>query len=187
MRVGLLLAVILGCLLAGALPAAAEGCPLSTTSIAGGAGTEGVVGVVERRTLARNPLPWGTSVSVATRIWGDILAERWVVSARSLVDCAARPPQPAGTMTYDFRGAQADWTGAHPEAWFDGPAPAAQLAILDDRFGPPTSFPVGSGDRVMAWLRVALTEVAVIAGALVAAVVATVRRRIRRRRDPHLF
>ena len=188
-RRGLLIVTLtVGCLLAATPPAgAAENCDLAASTIESGVQAEGVVGVVERQTLARNPFPWGSSVSIATRIWGEILAERWAVSARALVECAPRPSQPAGTMTYDFRGAQADWTGIHPEAWYDGPAPAAQLALLDERFGPATTFPVGGGDRVMAWLRIALTEIAVAVGALVALIVATVRRRIRRRRDPHLF
>lgn len=173
-----------------AAPASAaepDECGLRPPTITTGMATDGVVGVVERRTLARNPLPWGSSVSVATRIWGDILAERWVVSARAMAECATRPSQPVGTVIYDFRGARAEWEGVYPEVWSPETAAAADLAALRSRFGDPTELPVGSVDRVMAWLRVATTEIALVAGALVGLTVGWFRRRVRRRRDRHLF
>jgi hypothetical protein len=148
---------------------------------------QGVVGVVERTTVASNPLPWGGSISVVTRIWGGITAERWIVTSRRMEPCPADPAQPIGTHQLDFRGADAVWDGTFSSLWYQTSVPEGDVLVLRHLFGREQTFAIGQGDRMMAWIRVAGTEAAVSMGLLVAAAVWLVRRRIRKRRDRHLF
>jgi hypothetical protein len=148
---------------------------------------QGVVGVAERTTLASNPLPWGGSISVVTRIWGGITAERWTVTSRRMDPCPADPAQPVGTRELDFRGSEAEWDGTYSAVWYPGDIPEGDLILLRHEFGQEQTFGVGGGDRIMAWVRVAGAEAGAVFALAVAAAVALIRRRMRRRRDRHLF
>lgn len=150
------------------------------------AAKEGVVGVVERETLASNPLPWGASIGVATRIWGGIRADRWKVSDRQFVSCPNDPPTGAGSIEYDFRGAEADW-GGQRHAISDIELNADEILLLETRFGVPESFEVSGVDRAMAVVRVWGFELTAVAVAVALGSAALWRERRRRRYDRTLF
>ncbi len=113
-----------------------------------------VIGAVERRVVAANPLPWGTSVAVTTRVWGNRRVDRWVVTKRRWNDCTFAEALPAGTYVYDFE-ARGGITPAYLR-WFpmDEPLDPAASDELIDRFGSLREFEISGSDRVFAWLRV---------------------------------
>jgi hypothetical protein len=185
MRAGVLALMVF--LIAAPVGAASDGCELRQPTFTEAVNTDGVVGVVERTTLARNPLPWGSSVSVATGIWGDIVAERWVVSARALASCSRSPVFDAGTISYDFRGSTAQWGDTYAQIWGAAPVEESEEVLLAAAFGELRTFDIGSGDRVMAWVRVASTEMILVLAIAGALVTAAIRRSRVRHTDPHLF
>lgn len=118
------------------------------------AGDRRVVGVVERRVVASSVMPWGASVAVTTRVWGNRRVERWVVSKGRFSRCTFALAQPGGTMVYDFEARE----GVTPPffRWFPTPEPvdSATADRWRQAFGSETSFEFTRLDRVLAWLRV---------------------------------
>lgn len=167
--------------------AAAETCPVPEPEFAQALSTDGVVGVVERHTLARNPLPWGASVSVAIRIWGGIRAERWKTSDWNLTSCPDDPSALVGTLEYDFRGTEAEWEGRRNEITRPTTLSPDESLLLDAQFGSPESFEVSSVDRFMAGIRVWGLEAIVAGGLLIIAISRAVLSGRRKRYDRHLF
>ena len=184
-RINAMLVLILA---VGLMGAAADGCEEPTEpEFVSAATNQGVVGVVERRTLASNPLPWGTSISVATRIWGGITAERWKVSDRRFTECPPYPAAAVGSIEYDFRGSEADWGGQRNGVTRDEELTGAEKLVLDIEFGEAQSFPVSDVDRTMAVIRLWGLELTIGVVAFTFGVVALFRRRRARRYDRHLF
>lgn len=172
-------ALIAALVLAGVLVGAQSPCRESVDLVSG-ASQPGVTGVVERRVVASNPLPWGRSVSVLVRFWGGGQVEKWVVSGRA-DDCAS-PREPVGTLSYQRIG------GGEPDLLQpsgDEISPLEVAAIQND-FGPPQTFRIGAFDRFMATLRVYPT-VPLVALVAVTIVAMTFRRRRRRAADRYLF
>ncbi|MGF1665663.1 MAG: hypothetical protein ACFCVC_05255 [Acidimicrobiia bacterium] len=185
-RLAVLVALVPGLMVMSAAPAHA--CePLPDPSFEQAVANDGVVGVVERETLASNPLPWGTSVSVVTRIWGGIRADRWKVSNMGFNDCPDDPVRSPGSFEYDFRGAEAEWDGVQSHIGSPLELPENDLALVVAEFGPSEAFTVGGVDRFMAHVRVFGFELTVAIAVLIVAIVALIRRRIRKRYDRTLF
>lgn len=184
-------ALIISMLLAVALspsPALAASCEApEEPAFSRAAANEGVVGVVERKTLATNPLPWGASISVVTRIWGGIRTDRWKVSDRQFEACPRDPASSAGDLEYDFRGAEAEWGDQRSAITRrDGLTPEEAL-LLEARFGTPETFETSSVDRIMAVVRTWGFELTALIVATVIGLVAFIRRRRRKRLDRTLF
>ncbi len=174
--------------LAVASSTAAHACePLTEPSFEQAVSNDGVVGVVERETLALNPFPWGTSISVVTRIWGGIRADRWKVSNIGFNECPDHPSRSTGTLEYDFRGAEAEWTGVQSQIASEGELSEADLVLVVAEFGPSEEFAVGGFDRFMANVRVFGFELTVAIAVVIAGTVALIRRRVRKRYDRTLF
>jgi hypothetical protein len=185
-RLAVLMALVPGLMVMSAAPAHA--CePLAEPSFEQAVSNDGVVGVVERETLASNPLPWGTSISVVTRIWGGIRADRWKVSNMGFNDCPDDPVRSSGTFEYDFRGAEAVWDGLQSHIGAEQQLPENDLSLVIAEFGPSEEFTVGGVDRFMAHVRVFGFELTVAVAALIVGTVTLIRRRIRRRYDRTLF
>jgi hypothetical protein len=185
-RLAVLMALVPGLMVMSAAPAHA--CePLPEPSFEQAVSNDGVVGVVERETLASNPLPWGTSISVVTRIWGGIRADRWKVSNMGFNDCPDDPVRSPGSFEYDFRGAEAVWDGLQSHIGAEQQLPENDLSLVIAEFGPSEEFTVGGVDRFMAHVRVFGFELTAAIAVLIAGTVALIRRRIRRRYDRTLF
>ena len=166
---------------------AAVACqPLPEPDLASAVENQGVVGVVERETVASNPLPWGSSISVVTRIWGGIRADRWKVSSMNLNDCPDKPPHGVGTYEYDFRGAEAEWT---TQSFLSSERPFAidDLSLVIAEFGPAETFEISDVDRFMANVRMWGFELTVGLVSAAIIIVRLSRRRIRRKYDRTLF
>lgn len=161
-----------------AQPAGCE--PAPPDSLLANASLPTTSAVVEYTYLGSNPLPWGRSAMVATRVWGSGIAERWIVSDRNTADCPDLPVAEVGSVLYSFRGSGA------VEVLLDRPVSGSDAAALLVRFGEPRTYPVGGGDRTMAWVRVFPGVLLLALTAMSLLVVLVVRRR-RRRRDPFLF
>jgi hypothetical protein len=113
-----------------------------------------VVAVVERVVVADSVLPWGSSLAVTTRVWGERRVDRWAVTERELVDCTFAHSRSVGATIYDFE-ARGGITPPYLR-WFDRDAPVDEATSSDwtDRFGSVRSFETTTTDRVVAWLRV---------------------------------
>lgn len=113
-----------------------------------------VVAVVEREVVADSVLPWGSSLAVATRVWGERRVDRWAVTDRAFVDCTFAPSRPVGATVYDFE-ARGGITPPYLQ-WFDRDAPVdeATASAWTDRFGSVRAFETTTTDRIVAWLRV---------------------------------
>jgi hypothetical protein len=113
-----------------------------------------VVAVVEREVVADSVLPWGSSVAVTTRVWGERRVDRWAVTERGFVDCTFAQSRPVGATVYDFE-ARGGITPPYLR-WFDRDAPVEEAISSDwtDRFGSVRSFETTATDRVVAWVRV---------------------------------
>ena len=180
------LALVSGLVLMSAAPAHA--CePLPEPTFEQAVANDGVAGVVERETLASNPFPWGMSISVVTRIWGGIRADRWKVSNMGFNDCPDDPSRPTGSFEYDFRGADAEWNGVQSQIGSEQQLSEADLVVVIAEVGPSQEFAVGGVDRFMAHVRVFGFELTVAMALLIAGTVALIRRRIRKRYDRTLF
>jgi hypothetical protein len=166
----------------------AQACePLPEPTLQHAVNNEGVSGVVERQTLASNPFPWGASISVVTRIWGGIRAERWKVGDREFVECPTDPSHEIGTFAYDFRGAEAEWIGVQSHFAVEDQLAADEIHLIESEFGPAEIFAVTGVDRFMANIRMWGIELTLAIVALTTLVVSLIRRRIRRRYDRHIF
>lgn len=141
-----------------------------------------VRGIVERRVVASNPLPWGRAVAVAVRVWGDVQVERWMVTDSGLAECSASPRRPSGSVIYERVP-----SGGFVVLDTEGAAlSSAEEVALASRLGAPVSFSITSGDRAMAWLRVHPSVPFLVLVVLVFVTLLLRRRRVRRR-DPYLF
>lgn len=154
------------------LQAADAGC--DTLDLVRGSSRPEVRGVVEWTSVASNPLPWGSSISVVTRVWGPVTVERWA-TADELEPCLV----PGEVPVYEARGIDGVLVPAA------GEISGLEQAALMSQFGPPVIFEPSGFDRLMAWLRVfpSVVLMVVLAGWGVVAI----RRRSRRPTDPYLF
>lgn len=138
-----------------------------------GASRPAVRGVVERQLVASNPLPWGSSVAVVTRVWGSVTVERWASDSE-----IRRCLMPVGLPVYEAVGISEVLVPV------TGELSELERAALNSQFGPPAVFQPSTIDRIMARLRV-YPSVPVLLGAIAWAAVALFRRH--RRRDLYLF
>ncbi len=145
--------IIAPLLAAAGLPSLALSCePIVEPSVLDAANRPVVKGLVERETIAANPLPWGRSVAAATRVWGDVSVERWQTTGRKGEECPRERYRERGVVEYDYV--------APPEAWegrVDGTIEVLDIAVsvvLEQRFGAPVVLDVTAWDRTMAWGRV---------------------------------
>lgn len=165
---------LLTVLLAAALvPANGAEAPCAGVDLVVGASRPAVRGVVEREAVAANPLPWGGSVAVVTRVWGAVTVERWV-GADEIADCL----MPSDTPVYEAVGIAELLLPA------GGTLSGLEQAALNSEFGPPAVFDPSGFDRAMAWLRV-FPSIPVVA--LIVGWAAVTLRRRRRRSEPYLF
>ncbi len=156
--------------------------PILEPSVLEAASRGSVAGVVERQTLAANPLPWGRSVSAATRVWGDVTIERWQTSDRRREECPSARYREVGLVEYDFVSPPGTWDGP-----VDGTVEVLDVAaevVLAQRFGDPAELDLTRLDRAMAWLRVFPSILAVPFVGFLAVVAVRSRRR---RGDEYLF
>lgn len=166
----------------------AQSCePLPEPTLVQAVNNQGVSGVVERQTLASNPFPWGASISVVTRIWGGIRAERWKVGNRGFVECPTDPSREVGTIAYDFRGAEAEWIGVQSSFAAEEQLAADEIHLIESEFGAAETFAVTGVDRFMANIRMWGIELTVALVVLTTLAVSLIRRRMRRRYDRHIF
>lgn len=158
---------------AAAIPISAETGGCESLDLVRGASRPAVRGVVERTQVASNPLPWGTSISAVTRVWGGVTVERWA-TAGEIRDCLV----PGDLPTYQAVGIDEVLVPA------SGAISGLESAALTSQFGQPVSFEPSGFDRMMAWLRLfpAVPVVVVLVGWSVVAIT-----RRRRRSDPYLF
>ncbi|MEX1006187.1 MAG: hypothetical protein WD156_12595 [Acidimicrobiia bacterium] len=153
-------------------PGAAESaCPM--LDLVQGSSLSQVRGVVERTPVASNPLPWGSSISAVTRVWGGVLVERW--AAEGEID---RCLVPAENPTYEAIGIDETLEPA------SGVLSGLEHAALTSQFGQPVVYEPSGFDRAMAWVRM-FPSVPVVIVLVGWSVVALVRRR--HRSDPYLF
>ncbi len=139
-------------------------------------------GVVELRTIATNPLPWGQSVEAVTRVWGDVVVERLVISGRRFEPCPDVPASDIDRIRYRFVGLEI--SGADDELRPLRPLDDDEMAPLDDNLGPPVAFTVSTADRVISALMVWWAEALLalfVTGLMARLVVARRRRRDDRR------
>lgn len=158
---------------ASALPIAASAGECESLDLVRGASRPQVRGVVERTQIASNPLPWGTSISAVTRVWGGVTVERWA-TAGELRHCLV----PGDRPTYQAVGIGEVLVPA------SGTISDLESAALMSQFGAPVPFDPSGFDRLMAWLRV-FPSVPVVVVLIGWSVVAILRRR--HRPDPYLF
>lgn len=158
---------------ASAIPISAEAAECESLDLVRGASRPAVRGVVERTLVASNPLPWGTSISAVTRVWGGVTVGRWA-TAGEIRDCLV----PADLPTYQAVGIDESLVPS------SGAISGLELGALTSQFGQPVTFQPSDFDRVMAWLRV-FPSVPVVVVLIGWSVVAIVRRR--HRTDPYLF
>ncbi len=186
-RSALVIPVLVAVVLSPTSALAASCEPPEEPAFSRAAAKQGVVGVAERKTLVANPLPWGASISVVTRIWGGIRADRWKVSDRQFEACPRDPASSPGDIEYDFRGAEAEWGDRRSAITRrDGLTPE-EVLLLETRFGAAEAFESSSVDRIMAVIRVWGFELTAVIIATVLGLVALIRRRRRRRFDRTLF
>lgn len=168
--------------LASTVPMALSCEPIIEPSVVEAASRGSVTGVVERQTLAANPLPWGRSVSAATRVWGDVTIERWQTSDRRGDGCPSARYREVGIVEYDFVAPPGTWAGP-----VDGTVEVLDVAsevVLEQRFGDPAELDLTGLDRAMAWLRVFPSVLAVPFVGFAGVVAVRTRRR---KGDEYLF
>lgn len=142
-----------------------EDCGIAKPELSEAASTPGVAGVVERYVVISNPMPWGNSAAVVTRVWGDIDVSRWSLSDRRFEDCSWNPVRESGSYVYDFPTRSG-------EIRHDLAAVSSKTAAQNELVGEWTSqfsgyqaFEIGFVDRILGWIRV-FPESIVIAGLL---------------------
>jgi hypothetical protein len=155
------------------MPASAAESSCVEVDLLAGASRPAVRGVVERQLVASNPLPWGSSVAVVTRVWGAVTVERWAAG-----DEIRRCLMPVDVPVYEAVGISEVLVPV------TGELSELERAALNSQFGPPVAFQPSTFDRVMAWLRV-FPSVPFLVVAIGWAAVA-LRRRLARS-DPYLF
>ncbi len=155
------------------VPAQAVEAECVEVDLLAGASRSAVRGVVERQLVASNPLPWGKSVAVVTRVWGAVTVERWA-SGGEIRRCL----MPVDLPVYEAVGI------SEVLVPLTGELSELERAALNSQFGPPAVFQPSTIDRVMARLRV-YPSFPFVLGALAWLTVALLRKR--RQRDPYLF
>lgn len=151
--------------------AADSGC--AELDLVRGASRPEVRGVVERTLVASNPLPWGSSISAVTRVWGGVVVERWATSGE-IRPCLVPGDAPA----YEAVGIEEVLVPA------SGEISGLEQAALTSQFGSPVVYQSSGFDRAMAWLRI-FPSVPVVIVLVGWSVVALWRRR--HRSDPYVF
>lgn len=156
LRIAVVMAGLIGLVAVVVSAAAGEGeCDLGyRPSFEDVAGDRTVVAVVERQVVADSMLPWGTSLAVTTRVWGERRVDRWAVTDRAFVECTFARDRPVGAVVYDFE-ARGGITPPYLR-WHDSAAPVDETISMawTDRFGSVRSFETTTADRIVAWLRV---------------------------------
>lgn len=179
MRQRLFAVTLVALMLGGCLPADDTLCPaIGRPPRVGEAATaDSLRGVVEHRTIATNPLPWGQSVEAVTRVWGDVVVERLVISGRRFEPCPNVPPSDIDRIRYRFVGLEI--SGADDELRPPRPFDEAEVAPLDDNLGPPVVYAVSTADRVVSALMVWWAEalLALLATGMAARLAVALRRR----------
>lgn len=166
--------------------ALAQACPEPVTvDLITGASASDVVGVVEYEVIAESRSGFGASVGATRRIWGAVVAERWMV-VPSGPECPETPVAGLGERWYLIVGP----TGESGEPVFGVPS-AGELSELEagalaSIVGEPVSIQIGSLDRVMAWMRVHWWVLAGVLAPAVAVIAVIRARRAGARRD-YLF
>jgi hypothetical protein len=177
---------MLGLLIVAAAPPEALSCePPTTVDLITAASASDVNGVVEYEVIAENGSSFGRSVGASRRIWGGVVAERWMVTP-SRSDCPSTPVAALGERWYLLIGKGDRFDRpvfGEPSGSVLSDLEAGALASI---VGEPVSIDIGSLDRAMAWIRVNWW---VLVGGLfpVIAVVAVVRRRRSGARRDYLF
>ena len=156
-----------------------------TVDLITGASASDVVGVVEYEVIAESTAGFGASVGATRRIWGGVVAERWMV-VPSGPACPDTPAAGLGERWYLIVGP----TSESGEPVFGVPS-AGELSELEagalaSIVGEPVSIEIGSLDRLMAWMRVNWW---VLVGVLIpaVAVIAVIRTRRTGARRDYLF
>jgi hypothetical protein len=181
-----MVALAVAAVVLGAWAPLAQTCPEPTTvDLITGASASNVLGVVEYEVIAESIVGFGASVGATSRIWGGVVAERWMV-VPSGAECAETPATRLGDRWYLLVGPTAE-SGAPVFGVPSNPGlsdlEAGALAAI---VGEPVSVDIGSLDRAMAWTRVNWWLVGFGLIALVS-VVAVVRQRASKSRRDYLF
>lgn len=166
--------------------ALAQGCPEPVTvDLITGASASDVHGVVEYEVIAESAVVSGVSVGATRRIWGGVIADRWMV-VPSGPECAQTPVSELGDRWYLLVGPTADSGRPVFGAPSSGELSDLEAGALAAIVGEPVSVAIGSLDRAMAWTRVNwwLIGVGVLA---IVAIVAVVQYRTSNSRRDYLF
>ncbi len=164
----------------------AQTCPGPiTVDLITGASASDVLGVVEYEVIAESIVGIGASVGATKRIWGGVVADRWMV-VPSGSECAETPVTGLGDHWYLLVGATAPSGGpvfGLPSSTELSDLEAGALAAI---VGEPVFVDIGSLDRSMAFMRVNwwLIGFGVVA---IIAVVAVVQHRSSNSRRDYLF
>ena len=164
---------VIALVVAAVLPLGATDTSCPVVDLVQGSSVPQVRGVVERTPVASNPLPWGSSISAVTRVWGGVLVERWATEGE-----ISRCLVPADGPTYEAVGI------AETLEPSSGVLSGLEQAALTSQFGQPVVYEPSGFDRAMAWVRV-FPSVPVVVVLVGWSVVALARRR--HRSDPYLF
>jgi hypothetical protein len=144
---------MVGALLLGASGSLAQTCPGPTTvDLITGASASDVVGVVEYEVIAGNVAGFGSSVGATKRIWGGVVADRWMV-VPSGSECAETPVTEVGDRWYLLVGPSDALGGSVFGLPSSGVLSDLEAGALASIIGEPVTVEIGSLDRGMAWLR----------------------------------
>jgi hypothetical protein len=172
--------------MSGGSVALAQSCaaPPSVDLITGASASD-VEGVVEYEVIAESTAVVGASVGATRRIWGGVIAERWMV-VRSGSGCPQTPVSGLGERWYLFVGPTDESGGPVFGVPSAGELSDLEAGALASIVGEPVSIEIGSLDRLMAWMRVNWW---VLAGALIptVAAIAVIRARRTGARRDYLF
>jgi len=178
--------VVAAVLSTGAAFQLAQSCPAPTTvDLITGASASDVLGVVEYEIIAESLVGSGASVGATKRIWGGVVADRWMV-VPSGSGCAETPATGMGEHWYLLVGPSGESGGpvfGVPSSAELSDLEAGALAAI---VGEPFPVDLASLDRAMAWIRVNwwLIGLGVV---VVVAVVAVVQHRTSNSRRDYLF
>lgn len=170
----------------GASAPLAQSCPAPmTVDLITGASASDVLGVVEYEVIAENIVGFGASVGATKRLWGDVVADRWMV-VPSGSRCAETPATGLGDHWYLLVGPTAESGGpvfGVPSSTELSDLEAGALAAI---VGEPITVEIGALDRGMAWMRVNWWSI-VFGLVVTVAVVAVVQHRTSNSRRDYLF
>lgn len=178
--------LVVAALSMGASTQMAQSCPAPVTvDLITGASASDVLGVVEYEVIAESIVGLGASVGATKRLWGDVVADRWMV-VPSGSRCAETPASGLGDHWYLLVG-RANGSGGPvfgvPSAAEVSDLEAGALAAI---VGEPVTVEIGALDRGMAWMRVNWWLIVFVLVVLVA-VVAVVQHRTSSSRRDYLF